>query len=266
MPQNFPQMDDQGRLLTAGQLVDETGTSYAVKQVDGKPRVSSMPYLYDIAEGNIPGRSVFTKIGYNADVGLALEDITTAGGSYSWIPAGGTALDVVSSSADDTIAGTGIQKVKVGYLTTDYVQHSEIIEMNGTTPVALTETSVLRVNGIAAQQVGTGGHAAGIITVENVGGAVVYRSIEAEYTRDRDITFTVPLGKVLYITSIFVSSGYTTAGKIVRWTGRAQVNEVDPEVKLDFFMPLKFRFGYQLQQMLLLWHQVFKLVRIVHAY
>ena len=237
MPQNFPQMVDQGRLLTAGQLVDETGTSYAVKQVDGKPRVSSMPYLYDIAEGNIPGRSVFTKIGYNADVGLALEDITTAGGSYSWIPAGGTALDVVSSSADDTIAGTGIQKVKVGYLTTDYVQHSEIIEMNGTTPVALTETSVLRVNGIAAQQVGTGGHAAGIITVENVGGAVVYRSIEAEYTRDRDITFTVPLGKVLYITSIFVSSGYTTAGKIVRWTGRAQVNEVDPEVKLDFFMP-----------------------------
>jgi hypothetical protein len=93
------------------------------------------------------------------------------------------------------------------------------------------------VNGIAAEQVGTGGVAAGNITVEVVDGATVYRRIEAGYTRDRDIVFTVPLGKVLYITSIFVSSGYTTAGKVVRWTGRAQVNEVAPLIKLDFFMP-----------------------------
>jgi len=196
-----------------------------------------MPYLYDIAEGNVAGHNVFTKIGYNGDVGLALEDIVSAGGSYPWIPAGGIALDVVSTSADDTIDGTGIQKVKVGYLDADYTQKSEIVELNGTTPVPLTDTTILRVNGMAAAQVGTDGHAAGVITVENVGGAVVYRRIDANFTRDRDIAFTVPLGKTLYITSVMVSSGHTTSGKVVRWTGRAQVNEVDSGVKLDFFLP-----------------------------
>ncbi len=30
---------------------DETGTAYGIKHVNNKPRVSSMPYLFDIAEG-----------------------------------------------------------------------------------------------------------------------------------------------------------------------------------------------------------------------
>ena len=69
MPQNYPQMDEQGRLLTATQFVDETGTTYTVKQIDGKPRVSSMPYLYDIAEGNVADHAIFAKLGYNGDIG-----------------------------------------------------------------------------------------------------------------------------------------------------------------------------------------------------
>lgn len=45
-------------------LVDETGVGYGVKQINGKPRVSSMPYLYDIAEENVEGHVAFSKIGY----------------------------------------------------------------------------------------------------------------------------------------------------------------------------------------------------------
>jgi hypothetical protein len=211
---------------------------YSGKFVDGKQRVSAMPYLYDIAEGNVTNHTAFTKLGYNAAVGATEEDIWTQSTVYPWIAAGGIALEVVSTSTDDTLAGTGVQKVRVGYLDTDYSSQTQTLDMAGQTPVALTDTTILRVNSIRATQVGTGGVAAGTITCRLVGGAAtVYRSIVIGYTRGRGLTYTVPLGKTLYLTSIAVSSGYTTVGRIVRWTGRAQVDDTAPTVKINFFQP-----------------------------
>jgi hypothetical protein len=221
----------------ASKFVDENGTPYGVRQVDNKPRVSAMPYLYDIAEGNISGHTSFAKLGYNADVGATEEDIITQGGVYPWIAVGGIALDVVSSDTNDTVAGSGIQKVRVSYLKADYTADSEIISMAGTNPVPLTDTHILRVNSIRATQVGANAVAAGNITVENVGGSTVYRQISQGFTRGRGLTYTVPLGKTLYLTSVSVSSGFTTAGKVVRWIGRAEVDDNDPTVKIPFFQP-----------------------------
>jgi len=219
-------------------LKNELGVAYGIKHVDNKPRVSSMPYLYDIAEGSISGHTPFAKLGYNDNVGSTEEDIWTQSSVYPWIAAPGIALEVVSSDVNDTVAGTGVQKVRVGYLDADYSEHSEILSMNGTTPVPLTDTSILRVNYIRATQVGTGLVAAGNITCRLVGGAAtVYRAIVAGYTRGRGLIYTVPLGKTLYITSIAISSNHTTAGKVVRWTGRAQVDDTAPTVRVPFFQP-----------------------------
>jgi hypothetical protein len=219
-------------------FTDESGVPYGVKHIQNKPRVSSMPYLFDIAEGNVSGHTPFAKLGYNAAVGNTEEDIWTQSTVYPWIAAGGIALEVVSSDGNDTLAGTGVQKVRVSYLDADYSAQSEVLNMNGATPVPLTDTTILRVNSIRATQVGTGGVAAGNITCRLVGGAAtVYRAIVAGYTRGRGAVYTVPLGKTLYLTSIAVSSGHTTSGKVVRWTGRAQVDDTAPTVKLDFFQP-----------------------------
>lgn len=220
----------------ATKLVDELGVPYGIKQINNKIRTSSMPYLYDIAEGNVSGHTPFYKLGHNDDVGATEEEIITQGGSYYWIPTA-TALEVVSSSANDTIAGTGVQKVRVNYLDADYTTKSEIIELNGVTPVPLVDTTILRVNSIRATQVGTGLMSAGTINVRTVTGANVVRSIATGYTRGRGAAYTVPLGNTLYLTSISVSSGYTTAGKVVRWTGRAQVDDSAPTVKINFFQP-----------------------------
>lgn len=211
---------------------------YGGKFVDGKQRVSSMPYMYDIAEGNVTNHTPFSKLGYNGDVGATEEDIWTTGGVYPWIAAGGIALEVVSTSTADTIDGTGVQKVRVNYLDTDYSAQSQILNMAGQTPVALTDTTILRVNAIRATQVGTGLVAAGEITCRLVGSpATVYRGIATGYTRGRGATYTVPIGKTLYITSITVSSGHTTAGKVVRWIARAQVDDTAPTVRIPFFQP-----------------------------
>jgi hypothetical protein len=210
----------------------------AWKEADGKPRISSMSYLYDIAEGNVPNHTPYAKLGYNGDVGATEEDIITQGGVYPWIAAGGIALEVVSSDANDTLAGTGVQKVKITYLDTDYSQQTQTLDMAGLTPVPLTDTTILRVNSIRATQVGTAGMSVGNITCRLVGGAAtVYRQIAAGFTRGRGLTYTVPLGKTLYLTSISVSSGFTTTGKVVRWIGRAQVDDTAPTVKIAFFQP-----------------------------
>jgi len=207
-------------------------------QTNPLSKVTSMPYSYDIAEGNITGHAVFKKLGYNANVGATEEDIWTESGVYPWIAAGGVALEVVSSDANDTVAGTGVQKVKVTYLKSDYSEASETLDMDGATPAPLTYITALRVNSIRATQVGTGGVAAGLISCRLVGApATVYRTISAGYTRGRGLVYTVPLGKTLYVTSILVSSGYTTAGKVVRWTARAQVDDTDTATKINFFQP-----------------------------
>ena len=218
-------------------LKDETGAAYGVKHINNKPRVSAMPYLYDIAEGNVTGHTPYAKLGYNADVGATEEDIWTQGGVYPWL-ASAAALEVVSSSTDDDVAGTGVQKVRVGYLDGDYASQSEVLDLDGTTPVPLTDATILRVNSIRATQVGTGGVAAGTITCRLVASPyTVYRAIVIGFTRGRGLTYTVPLGKTLYITSVVVSSGYTTTGKLVRWIARAQVDDTAPTVKIPFFQP-----------------------------
>jgi len=216
------------------QLIDELGVPYGVKHINNKPRVSSMPYLFDIAEGNVANHTPYYKLGYNDDVGATEEDITTQGGSYYWIPTA-TALEVVSSSAADTLAGTGVQKVRITYLKEDYSQASEEISLNGVTPVPLAYLTILRVNSIRATQVGTGLMSAGTINCRTVTGANVVRQIATGFTRGRGLTYTVPLGKTLYLTSISVASGYTTAGKVVRWIARAQVDDGANTVRIPFF-------------------------------
>ena len=75
-----------------------TGT--AVKQIDNKLRVSAMPYLYDIAEGNVSGHTPWSKIGFNPSITTTEEDIWSAGGSYVF-PTGATAMAVIGGATDD---------------------------------------------------------------------------------------------------------------------------------------------------------------------
>jgi hypothetical protein len=204
------------------------------KHVDGKWRVSATPYLYDTAKGNVTDHTSFAKLGYNGDVGTNEEDIWGIGGTYVQ-PLSGQQMEVVSTSVEDDIltaggiAGTGIHKVKIGYLVWGtYEAKTEEITMNGTSAVLTVATDIGRVNSIRASAAGTGNKAAGLITIRNkTDHTTVYRSMAAGLTRGREMIYTVPLGKTLYLTSIALSSGYSTVGKNVKWTARANVDDVN---------------------------------------
>ena len=78
-----------------------------LKTVVGKLRTSSMPYLYDIAEGNVPGHTPFVKIGYNPAVTTSEEVIWSAGGAYVF-PTAAAGMEIVSSDNTQDI-GTVIK-------------------------------------------------------------------------------------------------------------------------------------------------------------
>jgi hypothetical protein len=215
------------------QLINESGFPYGVQNVNGKIRTSSVPYLYDIAEGNIPGHEAWSKTGYNGDVGTTEEDMWPVGGSYVF-PAAAIQMEVVSSSANDDAAGTGIQSVRIDYLDNNYLEAFEVVDMSGLVANTTVAVNILRVNGFRAQTAGTGAKAAGNITLRTAGGGTTYSYIPAGYTRARNVQYTVPADKSLYVTSIAFSAAAT---KDVMFTTRANYNNLTGVTQLSFFLP-----------------------------
>lgn len=288
------------RLSTNAQFVDEAGAAYGVKHINNKPRVSAMPYLYDVAEGNVADHTPWSKIGFNGDIGTSEEDLWTAGGTYVW-PTAEMQMQAVSTSAKDVgaraitafadaggstttvtcgthglansdivtisgttnyngtytisgvatntfviakafvandatgaVAGPGARTVIVYYLDDTYAEKTETITLNGVNTVNTTATDIFRIQGYRVASAGATGYAVGTVTLKNTGASVTYSQIVAGFTRARNITYTVPYGKVLYVTSIMMSVYGATKG--VRFTTRATYDSTAGAIR-DFFLP-----------------------------
>jgi hypothetical protein len=120
-------------------MVDEVERPYGIKHIDNKIRVSAEPYLYDIAEGLVPGHSGWSKMGFNSDVQTAEEIISPQGGTYAF-PTAKMQMAVSSSSVEDDpavagtgAAGTGLYSITIYYLDNDYIERSETVTLNGQT-------------------------------------------------------------------------------------------------------------------------------------
>jgi hypothetical protein len=70
------------------------------KFADGKPRVSMMPYAYDIAEGNVANHEAWSKIGYTPTMNATESDLWSAAGVYAF-PTAAETWEVVGAAADD---------------------------------------------------------------------------------------------------------------------------------------------------------------------
>jgi hypothetical protein len=223
-------------------FVDEAGALYGVKHVNNKPRVSSMPYLYDIAEGNVPGHNEFEQFGFNGDIDTATEDIWSVGGVYVF-PASAQGLEIVSTSADDDgdPVGTGVRVVTIHYLTSDFTSKTEDVTLNGVGVVNTVGTDFFRINSLRAKTCGTLGVAAGVITLrQRTPLTAVYSQIETGNTRSRNSVYTVPKALTLYITSITGGCGFAgtaaNPSNSALITLRAKYDHLAAGAR-DFFLP-----------------------------
>ena len=158
-------------------------------------------FLIDVSKRKVKGAVPIHILGNNDDTSTSLEDMWegTTSGTIVPPPVGGIQMEIVSSSPDDTAAGSGVQKVMIHYLNAAYIQKTEIIIMNGQTPVDTVATDIQRVQNIHTVTVGGGGVAAGEITLESTDSAVEYTRIRTGINVSLTGFWTVPAGQTLYI-------------------------------------------------------------------
>lgn len=217
---------------------DEVGLNFkGFSYADGQPRFIAKPFGWVLSEGSIPDHTVFTKFGFNPDVDNATEDIWDLGGTYVF-PAAAIQMQVISSNANDDGAppGTGVRTVGIHYLTNTFAEAFEEVTLNGVGAVNTVATNIYRVNYFLARTVGSGGVAAGNIDLQSVGGATTYARISAGNLRSRSAIFTVPTGKHLLIAQITASAGCASAANWVRFTLRANYDDI-VNVSRTFFLP-----------------------------
>jgi len=187
--------------VVSAQLLDPDGVAYGVPQADGKPRVSAMPYLYDIAEGKVPSHAPFRRFGVNMDVAATWETVTNQSTAQPYLTSA-ERLKIVSTDADDdgSPVGDGARTLNIKGLDGNYDIISETVTMNGT-GVVTTDASFLRPLRACVCSVGLSGVNEGTITIKNNAGAVTLLQVNAEEGQSNSAIWTIPAGKVAYITS-----------------------------------------------------------------
>jgi hypothetical protein len=223
------------------------GVVRAFKVADGKQRVSSNPYTYDIAEGNVDNHSAWSKIGFHAAISTNELDMmpwaaAAAGAGWTYtLPTTELTMTIVSDSAEDdtvkadTSAGSGAWTVTVYYLNGSFAEKSKTVTMNGTGAVTIA-TDMYRVQNARVATAGTALRAVGNLTIASAG--QTYGYISATKTRMRQCVWTVPAGKTLFVNHIAFSCAQQAASKYVRFTTRANYdNKSGAVLQRGLYMP-----------------------------
>lgn len=185
--------------------------------------INSRDYATDVGFGLIEGHSRFTILGNNPDVdsGTVPEHIWPGGGLYPWIPAAGVSLEVISSSAQDSASGTGISRISLTLLATNYVQSTVTVALNGTSAVSIPGTW-LRINAGRSIAKGSGANGtrvlnAGDITIRDAGAGTTRGILPANKGFLRQCVFTVPLGFTAQVVSMYIGFNRGIGGGPVRY-------------------------------------------------
>jgi len=157
-------------------------------------------YLTAVALGNIPGACGVNISGRKDNVAVSvLDDISQIPGVTEIPDPGGIQLAFKSSNANDTIAGTGIQKIKLSYLDTNWNPFTEVVELAGVSLVNTVATDIGFVQTIYAVQVGSTGGAVGNISLVDTGDTLVFDYLTAGGNSSLTCRYTVPATKTAYI-------------------------------------------------------------------
>lgn len=173
----------------------------------------------------------------DVDTGTTPENIWPLGGLITQ-PTSAGVTQLVSSSANDTAAGTGARQILVDGVGADYYQIKETVTLNGITPVNCTN-NFLRINNLTCVGAGSGKGNAGNITVTiNDGSPRTVSYIAAGVGISQVGHFTVPanyqvgLLQYIFINATRGGTGYCDFQLIV--TGEDGLRYQATEYSLEF--------------------------------
>lgn len=167
-------------------------------------------FFFNVSKGLVPGHSPVFITGENDDLGTTKEDIWNSSGQKSFISSAET-MNIVSTSINDTSAGTGTRTVLIEGLNNSHVEINETVIMNGTTNV-LTSNSYLRVYRITSVTAGSLESNVGDITATASTAATLQESMKAASGISRSAHYTVPVGKTFYIAQAIFNTAKLSSG------------------------------------------------------
>lgn len=171
-------------------------------------------FLLEVQKGNIEGHSIKTIISINGNFSQnTTQDIWVPGGTMILATAAET-WEIVSTSADDSAAGTGARTVEVTYLDDLYAIDTETLTMNGTTPVPFVSTKTFRPEFMTVLSWGSTNENQGIITVRRVSDSEPRDAINTGANVSASSHRTIPLGLTGHILTIGGFCGRNTDGEL----------------------------------------------------
>lgn len=153
----------------------------------------------------------------------------------------GAQLLIRSTSGNDTVAGTGVQRVLLLYINTAGETVSEQLDMAGTTGVLTTATDIVSIYDFHSTLVGTNKVAVGTITLKNSLDTILYNQITEGGNKSLCTLRHLRPNDTFYITSI-VTSGDTKGTDIMLRSDSTDGGEVYPNVWL-FAVPITLTEG-----------------------
>lgn len=195
----------------------------------------TIDFLTNISRGKVQGATPFGSYGERTTSGAETNRIVWPNGIFSLPPAAGVQMSIISTSADDDAAGTGIRTVEIHYLDANLDEQEEILVMDGVTPVLTQATDIRFINCTHIQTYGTDAFAAGTITASN--GGVTYSQISVGETRCTSSARMIPRGKVGYLAG--ASAGAVSGTAAARAIIRIVATELDAHQYIDplIFIP-----------------------------
>lgn len=193
-------------------------------------------FLIEVAKGNVAGHSLVRKFGFNDSVNSTLAPITD--GAVYQTPTSAISLELVSSDANDTAAGTGARSVYIEGLDASFALQTETVSMAGTGAAALANsyTRIFRMYVATSGTYATSSTAshAGTITLRVSGGGATWATIGTSaggfpLGQTEIGCYTIPAGKTAYLLS-FSTEIESTKTPNVLWFQRQNADDVSAPV------------------------------------
>jgi hypothetical protein len=201
--------------------------------VNNEKAMSTTNFLFEVARRNITGMKMFSIPGRKDSISsTVLDDLTEIPGTEVVNYPASVQLEVVSTSGSDDSVGTGIQTLDIHYLDSTGLEQEETIVMDGANPVTTVATDITFIQWIHAKTVGTGGIAAGNISIQGLGGGTVFDYLTAGGNQSLGAKYKIPTGKKGYVVG-WQASGIT---KKIDIRLRATVERFDRELIPGVFL------------------------------
>lgn len=186
----------------------DTGLVTPSQGHDGAPTI--VLYTDAIGQGKVAGHTKFRGFGERMACSTAVTGDDIWAGTATTLPIPdqtiGEQMTLVSTSIQDDSTGTGVRSIDIHGLDATGNPVSEVIALDGTTPVNTVRTNWRFIQAIHGESWGIDLVAAGLVTIYRTGDATrIYNQIAAGTNASLNIARMVPAGKTAYIKNVSCS-------------------------------------------------------------